>query len=164
MTSLHPLYEKENVVYHEDLIGSWRENGNSETWMFKEGKDKSYRLIIFDEETSGEFEVHMVQLGAYTFLDILPEYRDDMNWVWMVHLIPTHSFMRVTVANDTLKIAPLDLEWFGKVYEQGKITLEYVENDDMGLLISPTDKLQEFVVEYAEKEEAFPFEELYRLK
>ena len=48
--SVHPLYFEKDLVFEQDLVGTWgpkeHEKDLEELWIFKKSGDKSYRLII----------------------------------------------------------------------------------------------------------------------
>lgn len=153
VTSLHPLYFEENVVFEPELLGTWNMKDDDSNWMFKEDKDNKYKLIIFDEKTSGEFEAHLLRLGEHLFLDIFPEEPDEPeNVMYYLHLVPTHSFYKVTMAGDSLALGNVDLELFEDWIEQKKADIKYEEFDDRYLLTAPTKELQEFYVKRAEED------------
>jgi len=164
VTSVHPLYFEENVVYDPALLGTWSEKGENEAWLFKKGKDNTYQLFIFDEESSGEFEARLVRLGDYLFLDIFPEEQQSGNVLYNLHMVQMHSFIKVSIEEDVLHLTPLDKEWFDTMMKQKKITIRHEKRDDLYVLTASTKELQEFVLKYADNEEAFEFGDLYRRK
>ncbi|MCE5248686.1 hypothetical protein LLG96_00550 [bacterium] len=166
VTSLNPLYTDKDIVYEESLVGSWRSDSDKETWMFeKEGKN-AYTLFIFDKETSGKFEVKLIRLGGWLFIDMFPAEPENVNLYYYLHTIPTHSFIKVSIEDNTLKLAFMELEWFQERIKNGTdIGLQYVtrqDESDMVLLTAPTDQLQAFVMKHADNDSLFKFEELKR--
>lgn len=164
VTSVHPLYFEENVVYDQTLLGTWSEKGENESWLFKKAEGKMYQLFIFDEESSGEFEARLVRLGDYLFLDIFPKEQQSGNLLYNLHMVPMHSFMKVSIEEDVLHLAPLDKEWFDEKMKQKKITIKHEKRDDLSILTASTQEIQEFVLKYADNEDVFEFGDLYRRK
>ena len=164
VTSVHPLYFEEGVVYDQTLLGTWSEKGENEAWLFKKAEGNTYQLFIFDEESSGEFEARLVRLGDYLFLDIFPKAQQSGNVLYNLHTVPMHSFMKVSIEEDFLHLAPLDKEWFDEMIKQEKITIKHEKRDDLCVLTASTGELQEFVLKYADDEDVFEFGDLYRRK
>ena len=164
VTSIHPLYFEEDVVYDQTILGTWSEKGESESWLFKKTEGNAYQLFIFDEESSGEFEARLVRLGDYLFLDIFPKEKQSGNVLYNLHTVPMHSFMKVSIEEDVLHLAPLDKEWFDEMIKQKKITIKHEKRDDLCVLTASTKELQEFVLKYADNEDVFEFGDLYRRK
>ena len=164
VTSVHPLYFEENVVYDPALLGTWSEKGENESWLFKKAEGNMYQLFIFDEESSGEFEARLVRLENYLFLDIFPEEPKSVNIWYNLHTVPMHSFLKVSIEKDVLHLAPLDKEWFDEMMKQKKITINHEKRDDLSILTASTKELQKFVLKYVDKEDVFEFHDLYRRK
>ena len=160
VTSIHPLYFEEDVVYNQTLLGTWSEKGENEAWLFKKTEGNTYQLFIFDEESSGEFEARLVHLGDYLFLDIFPEEQQSGNVLYNLHMVQMHSFMKVSIEEDVLHLAPLDKEWFDEMIKQEKITIKHEKRDDLCVLTATTKELQEFVLKYADNEDVFEFGDL----
>jgi hypothetical protein len=160
--SVHPLYFEKDLVFESGLVGTWGEKEHekdlSELWIFKKSGDKSYRLIVRDEEEGeGKFEAHLLKLGNHMFLDLYPEEPETGSEFYNMHVIPAHSFLRVSLEGHVLRLALFDLDWLKKNIEQNKITIKHERRDDTIVLTASTQELQEFVLKHVE--EAFIFEE-----
>jgi hypothetical protein len=159
--SVHPLYFEKDLIFEPGLVGTWGEKEHekdlSELWIFKELEDKSYRLIIRDGDDEGMFEAHLLNLGEYQFLDLYPEEPESSSEFYNMHVIPAHSFMRVSLEGHVLRLAFFDLDWLKKNIEQNKVTIKHERRDDTIVLTASTEELQKFVLEHVE--EAFLFEE-----
>jgi hypothetical protein len=160
--SVHPLYFDNDLVFESGLVGTWGEKAHekdlSELWIFKKSGDKSYRLIIRDEEEGeGMFEAHLLKLGDYMFLDLYPEEPETGSEFYNMHVIPAHSFIRVSLEGHVLRLGFFDLDWLKKNIEEGKVSIKHERRDDTIVLTASTKELQEFVLKHIE--EAFVFEE-----
>ena len=160
--SVHPLYFEEDLIFEEGLIGTWgpkdAEKNLSELWIFKKAGDNEYRLIIKEKGSQdGVFEARLLKLGKYMFLDIFPEEPDTGNEFFNMHLIPAHSFLRVSLQGHVLQLALFDLEWLKNNIEKKKIKIKHERRDDLIVLTASTKELQELVLEHIE--EAFVFED-----
>ena len=108
------------------------------------------------------YEVSLVQMGKYTFLDAAfsetesgEEHRDAQD----MRVLPVHFIGRVWIKGDTLQLGLLNYEWLEKMISREKVKLPFIVhqgNDERLLLLTAdSDKLTEFVREYAEDPDAF---------
>ena len=177
--SFYPLYTKKDLFPNDILLGEWYESDEQEVkyetdlgWSFKHRyvgqKEKgvidstSYLLTVKTEEQGknvvSEFNVHVIKLGGQLFLDF---YLDDFQGTWeeitlaSFHIIPVHTFAKLTVEEDKLIINWFDQEWLGDLIEENKIRIHHEKNDDFTLLTAKPKELQKFVTKYVNSEEAF---------
>lgn len=169
VTSLRPLYTEKDVVFDKYLLGEWK--GDDETWLFKEGKDNAYQVIIFDKDSSAEFEVRLVRLGSYTFMDMMPWERDlegkGVSIISWLHYVPVHSFSRITLGEDTFNFDwGISENWFAEhVEKSAKPEVRYEKQDNSYLLTDDTGALQRFVLRHADEKDFFgDMNELKRVK
>jgi hypothetical protein len=119
--------------------------------------DKSYELIYTQKGEPGKFEAHLVRLGEFLFLDIYPQEPEiNANDFYQIHLIPAHTFLRVWIEVDILRLAMLDSDWLEDMIAQKKVDIAHETLDDLLLLTASTKALQEFMLKYAEDSKAFP--------
>ena len=160
--SVHPLYFEKDLVFESGLLGTWGEKTHekdlSELWIFEKTGDKSYRLTIRDEEDGeGMFEAHLLKLGDHLFMDLYPEEPETGSEFYNMHVIPAHSFMRVSLEGHVLRLGFFDLEWLEKNIEESKVSIKHERRDDTIVLTASTKELQQFVLKHFE--EAFEFQE-----
>ena len=154
--SLHPLYSEDKLVFREEILGEWK-NGR-ETWAFTRGDGQYYQLVFSDEDEQAEFKVHLVKLGDHYFFDFynIKNRCSDDDGLAIAPLLATHSFAKVVLDKDDMKLYFFDIEWLEKLFEQRKIRIKHeVMEEDIIVLTAPTADLQEFVRKYAEEEKAF---------
>ena len=76
---LNPCYREADLIFDSALVGRWREPENESTLRFQRSGDKAYELFYTEaraddaELQQSRFEAHLVRLGEYLFLDLLPE-------------------------------------------------------------------------------------------
>jgi hypothetical protein len=160
--SVHPLYFEKDLVFEPDLVGTWGEKEHekdlSELWIFKKSGDKSYRLIIKEEdEGEGVFAAHLLKLDKLLFLDLYPEEPETGSEFYNMHVIPAHSFIRISLEGHVLRLGFFDLDWLKQNIVQNKVSIKHERRDDMIVLTASTEELQKFVLEHWK--EAFKFEE-----
>jgi hypothetical protein len=165
--SFYPLYTEDDLFPNEILTGNWVDNDGSH-WNFEHechGKkvpenidSTSYVLNLKtkDDEES-KFSVHVIQLGGYYFLDFyLEDFLDDKELTLAdFHIVPVHTFAKLTVENDTLQINWFDQDWLENLIEENKIRIHHENNGDFILLTAKPGELQKFVTKYVNSKEAF---------
>ncbi len=166
--SLHPLFEKKNLVFEEKLLGTWVGDPNDpdETWQFKrleeenEKYDKAYTLILSDEgEKKGEFVACLVKLQDRLFLDVFPDKfpsgkheAEEMKLPFnALFFAPLHLFIKVDSIEPALKMRLTDNEQIQKLLEQDPNALKHEVIEERIVLTASTEQLQAFVLKHAEK-------------
>ena len=184
IVSLHPLFTKDRIVFEEKLLGTWAEDSNQPqvTWEFArlEGsaaerlpaplRDEArqyYRVNITDDEgRKGSFAGCLVKLQDRLFLDLLPDKfpagEQDPERMALVYnaffFLRVHTFVRLDLTGDQLKIRLTDDEAFKKLIEAEPKAVKHDTIDDHPVLTASTEELQAFVTKYADDERLFPNE------
>ncbi len=151
--SLHPLYTEENLVFEAALVGTWIEDEDGDTWIFMKSGDKAYELVVTENGAPAKFDAHLVQLGAFQFLDLYPREPDLENDFYK---FPVHTFSRIWIEEDAMRLSMLDNDWLEDMIEQEKVSIAHERSEEGLLVTAPTEDLQQLVVQYAEDEKAFP--------
>lgn len=176
--SFYPLYTSNDLFPNDILLGEWFEmddqevvftNGDDE-WIFEhlikgEKEDgvvdsSAYILTVKtiekNKEIVSEFRVHVIELGGYLFLDFyLEEYGGDEVTLATFHIVPVHTFAKLTVKEDRLIINWYDQDWLEDLIKENKIRIHHEDNGDYILLTAKPKELQKFVTKYVNSEEAF---------
>jgi len=169
VVSLHPLFNKKDVVFDEKLLGTWvqkEEPNKAETiWDFKraDANENAYRLIYSDEEGKGLFVAHLVKLENKLFLDVYlsepPWDREDPNEVkWPYNallLIPVHTFIKVNGIEPQLKLQITDDDELKKLLNEDPNAVEHTSIEHKLVLTASTKELQAFVLKYADDKRVF---------
>ena len=178
--SFYPLYTEKDLFANDILTGSWFESDDQEvkfseeesTWTFEHpfiNEDKSderdslkYVLTLTEQENGKEiksvFLVHIIELGGQYFLDFyLKNFLEGDEELSLAdfHVIPVHTFAKLTATKDMLKINWFDNDWLTKLIRENKIRIHHEETDDLILLTAKPQELQKFVTKYVNSEEAF---------
>lgn len=165
--SFYPLYTEKDLFANEILTGSWVD-GDSAEWKFEhpyKGKElpenldrTSYVLFLKDKDgKASEFKVHIIKLGGHYFLDFYLEdfLKDDELDLASFHIVPVHTFAKVSVSKSQLHINWYDQDWLEKLIKENKIRIRHEYNGDYILLTASPKELQKFVTKYVNSEEAF---------
>jgi len=165
--SLHPLFTDSDLVFENRLLGAWSEGDSKDTWTFEKSGTKGYRLTTTDRplavgdkrggKRSGKFDAHLCQLGKYLFLDLYPQDAQTAGTdFYKAHLVPAHSFLKVSMDGDDLHLAPLSHDWAQNriARKQFEIAHEVLDGGAI-VLTASTKELQAFVLQHAEDPETF---------
>jgi hypothetical protein len=167
--SFYPLYKEKDLFPNDLLLGNWMDE-DSTIWYFKHSyngdtipqnldrTNYSLTMKFKDNEETGSkrFDVKIIKLEGYYFLDFyLKDYIKDDPTLFDFHIIPVHTFAKVIIEKDSLKINWFDQDWLKKLIEQNKIRIHHEDNGDIVLLTAKPDELQKFVIKYVNSEEAF---------
>jgi hypothetical protein len=165
--SFYPLYTEKDLFPNDLLTGNWVD-GDSAEWKFEHayfGKEipenidsTSYILKVIDkDDRESKFSVHILKLGGHYFLDFYLEdflEKDELDLA-SFHIVPVHTFAKVSVSNNQLQINWYDQNWLEKLIKENKIRIRHEYNGDYILLTASSKELQKFVTKYVNSEEAF---------
>ncbi|PLX22426.1 MAG: hypothetical protein C0599_06385 [Salinivirgaceae bacterium] len=168
VTSVHPIYTEEDLIYDEGLLGDWvsedstvfsfrNKPQNSMPFYKKDSKDSAsmaYYATYYDK-VPAEFKVHMVQLDKYKYLDYFIHEFDLNNELAQTTLFPVHTFTKIERKGDSLILTGFDARYIIKLLEERKIRIKHEMSDGNMLLTAPTEELQKFIIKYADDPELF---------
>jgi hypothetical protein len=184
IVSLNPLFTKGDMVFDEKLLGAWTEEGGDAgtSWEFARFEESSaeglpkelqsefkrvYRLNLADKDGhKGVLAACMVKLGDRRFLDVFPDQfpsgESDAEKTKLMYnaffFLRSHSFIRVDVGGDQLKIQFTDDDEFKKLVEAEPKAVAYVATEEHPILTASTKELQAFVTKYADDKRLFAHE------
>ena len=161
--SLQPFYTQVDLEADSRLNETWTDKEGDVTFAFEQrrekGKEKEYELVVKEkdgeQQVSGKFEVRLVQVGAFSFLDIYPKSREGVNEFYRMHFIRAHTIARVEIKQDSIQMAFLSASWLKAKIKENTVDTPYVKADDALLLTGTTEELQELVFCYANDDQAF---------
>jgi hypothetical protein len=179
--SLHPLYAEKDLVFEPGLVGVWEQGSEGGTVLtFERAEDTTYRLAIEENEETARFVVGLVRLGDGMFLDFAPEPLDEsgdsassssteseeqsddqspgLPLISIMHFVPVHSFWRIWLEGDELRMRLLNVDWLYEQIEEGTIVIEHEpmgEEDYALLLTADTEDLQKLLREHADDPDVF---------
>ena len=165
--SLRPFYHDEDIVFKNELIGTWADEDKSE-WRihanpFKKG---TYEIHLKEKTREVAFLGALFMINGDLYLDVYPV-EDNTQEVTLfdLHMVPTHSVARVvSLDQNTASIKWFNEDWLHSLFEQKKIRISHaVVPDDKGkldkdgsyLLTASTDELQAFLQKYGNEPGAF---------
>jgi hypothetical protein len=162
--SLKPFYTPVDVEADSRLEGRWSDRDGEVTFVFlaagEHGKESAYKLTVKEREgereASGEFDVHIVRLGSFRFLDIYPQSNTVGGEFYRTHFIRAHTMARVEIRQDSVEMAFLSATWLAAQLKDKSVETPYVKADDSLVLTAKTEDLQELLFRYANDDQAFP--------
>jgi len=164
--SLHPLFNKKDVVFDKKLLGTWVADPNSpeNTWEFKraDANENAYRLILSDEEGKKGLSVaHLVKLKDKLFLDACPapweqQGPNKIEWEFnTLFLIPGHTFIKINSIEPQLKMQVTDDDKMKELLKADPNAVKHTSVGERLVLTAPTKELQAFILKYADNERVF---------
>ena len=165
--SFYPLYTEKDLFPNDILTGVFIDD-DSTIWTFEhpyKGKKipdnldrTSYDLSTKDKnDKECKYSVHVVKLGDNYFVDFYLEdfLEDDDIDLSSFHIVPVHTFAKLTVTGEEILFNWFDPDWLKKLIEENRIRIHHEDNGDYILLTAKPGELQKFVSKYANEEEAF---------
>ena len=157
--SLQPFYTEADLDCDPGLVGSWTDKEGDVTFSFEQGKGPDYRLVVQErndgEESSAEFEAHLVRLGPSSFVDLLPDSAVGRNEFHQMHLFRAHSIARIELSQDTMHMAFFNGAWLQKKIEEKSIGVSFQRVDGTLLLTGTTKEAQDLVYLHTNDDDAF---------
>jgi hypothetical protein len=167
--SFYPLYNEKDLFVNNILTGNWVDEDSTQ-WNFShpyKGKEipgnidsTSYVLeMIGKDQQSKEkevFLVHIIKLDGNYFLDFyLKDFYDDKEELADFHVLPIHTFAKLTIKQKTMQINWFNYDWLADIIEKNELKIRHENNGETILLTAKPKELQKFVKKYANTEEAF---------
>jgi hypothetical protein len=176
--SLHPLYHEDDLIYTDNLIGTWLNSEDHKTVIVIDSLQNTneYSFILIDGSDTVSFKMGLIKLKDQYFIDLFPN--DDCNLhggnddcLALENLfrnyIPAHSFMKFDFNEQGFALTEFDSDRLLKLFRENKIRLAHEipgdkEDDDAYVVITAsTDDLQKFITRYAYDKDAFEETENY---
>jgi hypothetical protein len=157
--SLHALYESgdPHLTYDPALVGTWLADPDSPLVISGDPKGSYYTLELTDEDGRQVYNGHLVQLGSYRFLDVVPSESYDATGKRQPiepGYFPAHSILRVTFENGSLFLVAPDDARLCALARENKLTVgDCVDGDFM--FTAGTSVVQEFLSKHADDLEIF---------
>lgn len=150
-SSLHPLYEKTQVIFDPALIGSWADDTGEVMVNFTPGDGAQYELVSSRENSAGQrFQAHLVQLEGVPFLDISSQEPREGDLY-----LPVHTFYRVVHTEPRLQLLKLNGNWLARLLEANPEAIRHERTSHGIVLTVSTRELQAFVLEHGYTEGAW---------
>ncbi|MHC4394725.1 MAG: hypothetical protein ACYS1A_03650 [Planctomycetota bacterium] len=161
--SLNSLFTENELIFEENLLGTWAEDDSRETWQFKRGSDdpnnKFYEMTYTDSNGKGVFFAGLGKINDVMFLNIYPHEPelDKTNDFYKFHILRVNTFMKIEQIEPTLKMAMMSPDTIKEMLENDPNIIEhkFIENGERILLTASTKQLQQFMKEHANDKDLF---------
>jgi hypothetical protein len=159
VVSLQPFYTKVDLEADPGLPGIWKDEEGDVTFTFEAGAEKEYTVVVRErdgeQETSGEFEAHLMRLGGWWFIDFFPKNNSGEDTFHRIHFFRGHSIVRIELRQDSMQMAFLSASWLSARIEEKSIDTPHEKADGSLLLRGTTEEVQELAYLYGNDEKAF---------
>jgi hypothetical protein len=160
--SLHPLFERAELVAVPQLAGTWvaqkeDDDGEEPTVLRIEPTENPfYGLVVTEdgEREPGELVVGLGRIGETLYWNLTALPADREGTLWSLHRLSVHSFARLEVDGGRLGVAWLRGEWLSDALRDGWVEADHTRIDDTLILTGGTRELQRLVAALPD-EEAF---------
>jgi hypothetical protein len=142
LTSLHPWFAGEDLVFEPALVGTWVDAADPDTtWVFTRRDDTTYTLIDTRNESepdplnkaaakpkkivAARLTARLMRLGEARYLDICAgdEWTDSSMLGYL--LVNSHGLARVRLDGDALRVAFLDDDRLETVLGEKRVVLPH---------------------------------------
>ncbi len=178
LSTLHPLFTEKDFVFEPLLIGTWKDDTNSDEVMtFERGTaqsfanlpenlqqvaGKAYLVTIRNSSKNEEFRYYafLGKIGQVYYLDYYPaenRFQKGYDVFYKQHLVKMHSIYRLQIKNNqSIQVSQFDEKYMREQIDQKKIRIQHeVYYDGSYVITAPTEQLQQYVLKYGNVEEAY---------
>jgi hypothetical protein len=104
VSSLHPIYDDDSIVFDEALVGTWANRESEVTVAVTRGEWKSYHIAYTDRFGTTRFTGHLTTLGNVRFLNVRPEDGIERS----AFLLVTNGILQVEIDPARVRVRELD--------------------------------------------------------
>lgn len=179
LTTLYPIFYKEDVVYKEQLLGSWKCTDESRKIEYMEFEkipkdrialmpadlrdisNKSYFVTRRDSlgEVYAQYYVFPVKIGHNYFLDYYSaelSTQRNVNSEYKKHYIKVHNNYRILLKDKNhFEIRLFDKGYIEKLITKNQINMRHEVVDGKIVITATTGELQQFIIKYSDNPEAY---------
>jgi ribosome-associated translation inhibitor RaiA len=180
VTSLHPLYTSDKLIFDNRLVGSWKEPGSNDVWKLenlleknldpykdkRERADKerfkrqfinpnTYLLTYTENGEVREFNASLLKLDNNLFLDLSPGSLNLKSSFFEDHFLPVHTYAKIKVYDDRFELYFFNSELLYKLLNQNNIRIKHESFNYYKVITASTEELQKFVEKYADRKNLF---------
>ena len=156
--SIHPLYTDDELVFKNEILGSWHDATSEVEWIFEDSGENCYILKITEDNKPSILNCHLVKLGTNFFFDFFPRddnHFDNISGYLSMQFIAVHTFAKVNITADSIEIYRFDPSWLEEILQADPNQVKHEKTGEYILLTASTEELQKFVMAYAELEEMY---------
>lgn len=111
-------------TFDERLLGTWAEQGGSDTAVVRRGAGNVYAMTYTMGSTTGRFEARLGRLGDRFVLDVRPTPEThELPLPYRATLLPVHLAVFIDIGPDEVRIALLEPDSLRAALEAGRVRL-----------------------------------------
>lgn len=142
ITSFHPFYTEDAVIELPEIKGEWQlvsigedkvDKDEHEPWSF--GKDTIEILEPAGQRSVLDTTYFKVQNTVFLDTTAVEADENDVGLWWAMHVVPTHLLSKVMLEGDSLRIVPLDYEWFEDNTDNSEGDLPSITDDKSRVIL-----------------------------
>jgi hypothetical protein len=173
--SLHPFYTENDVMFREELLGTWTDKDSS-VWVLEQHKQfdglmkpekpvPAYDVTMTDNKGTSRFLAILFALEGQLFLDFFPSENSCGSNLSGFHMVPSHSLAKVDIEGESIRIGWYNEQWLVDLFNKNRVRIQHErvpydvdqKNPDSWqvILTAPTDELQKFIRKYGNDPGAF---------
>jgi hypothetical protein len=132
VSSLHPIYEKDGILFDEALLGAWENLETEVSASVARGEWRSYRIAFTDRYGTTRFTGHLTSIGKVRFLNVLPE--DALEKAPFV--VATNGFMQIEIDGARVRVREPDYTTALQRGRAGKLGVAHATDLKQNVLIT----------------------------
>ena len=148
VVSLNPLSTEETSVPVPGFEGKWASDG--QVWTVRSTESPAYEIRISDMTSVAMFSGRARRIDAHPFLDLMPmpaEHDTEILAFYEAHWLPTSSFMKMQLSQETMTLERLDADKLGEQLISTPDLVKHCVQDNSLVLVDETPALVRFVEE-----------------
>jgi hypothetical protein len=139
VSSLHPVYEDDAIVFDEALLGEWENRESEISVSISRGEWRSYQIAFTDRFGTTRYIGHLTTIGPARFLNVLPH--DGLEKPPFI--VATNGFMQIEIENTRVRVREPDYDVVVERGTAGKLGLDAATDVKQNVIITgPSPKLR----------------------
>jgi len=157
--SVQPFVKESQATYEPGIVGIWSDGQGATADIQGDTAAKSYKATFTDKDGKvGHFNLRLGAIDGQMIVDVAPAELDldKVSDVYMIHLLPLHSFLLLDRDGTEFKLRSMNDGWLGAELKDHPDALAHVtQGEDRIVLTASTDELQKFIVANIKTPKAF---------
>lgn len=164
--SINPFCTDADAYTDTNLLGTWTDEAEGETWTFVYHDDNHYLLTYTDDTgKTAAFTARLFKVGDRSFLNIQPLRRGAKeNSFYSEHLLSLNSVYLISINGKAGRLGYLDPAWLKAKLAKDPTALAHTVVDDEIVLTETTANLKSFLATHANTPDAFVMSEIIERK
>ena len=157
VSSLNPLYTESDLTADPNLVGTWIESENGETWTFSNCEKFKYAVVHVDSDRRrSEYDARLLKLEDKLLLDLVPIKSDASQSEFHPGLsFATHTFVHVVSTQSTVEISYMEPRWLKDFLSENPKAIRHEKINGEIVLTSTTKETQKFILAHMNTRGAF---------